>query len=103
MTSRRALAFLLGVAACFATGTAVLAAQYPGWGDTGWDYGSRRECCDAAIALANQDSANRCIESGGIPRATTGVRRGSCTTDWTYDDEGGQLLRCYSETAVWCR
>jgi len=43
------------VVASLALGAAaVRAAQYPGWGDTGWVYASKRECCNAAIDIAAQ-------------------------------------------------
>src|SRR5262249_42601276 len=80
------------------------AAQYPGWGDTGWVYASRRDCCDAAIATANQYSAQACVNTGGLPSGFRGGgQRGTCTVDWTQDDNGDTLFRCYGEAAVWCR
>jgi hypothetical protein len=81
----------------------VLAAQYPGWGDTGWVYGSKRDCCDGAVMLAYEDSETRCLHAGGVPRPTSGVRRGSCRWEWFTDDSGAQLYRCYSEAGIHCR
>jgi hypothetical protein len=78
-------------------------AQYPGWGDTGWAFYSKRDCCTQAIALAQEDSAGRCLDAGGRPRPTSGIQRGSCEWDWTTDDYGRQVFRCVSEAAVWCR
>jgi hypothetical protein len=92
-----AAGMLLGAAA------AVTAAQYPGWGDTGWVYASKRDCCNAAIGIAQQYSAEACVTSGGVPRPTTGAQRGSCQWEWTQDAEGGMLYRCYGEASVWCR
>jgi hypothetical protein len=80
-----------------------VAAQYPGWGDTGWDYGSKRDCCHAAIAIAQEYSAKACLDSGGRPRPTTGQQRGSCKTEWMQDEGGSMLYRCYGEAAIWCR
>ncbi len=81
------------------------AAQYPGWGDTGWAHTSRRECCSAAIAIANDYSAQACINSGGVPSAFRGGgQRGTCEVEWTQDDySGGMIYRCYGEAAIWCR
>jgi hypothetical protein len=80
------------------------AAQYPGWGDTGWVYASKRECCNAAIEIAASYSAQACITTGGVPRPFAGAsQRGTCTTEWMQDDSGGLLYRCYGEASVWCR
>jgi hypothetical protein len=80
------------------------AAQYPGWGDTGWVHVSRRECCNAALAIANDYSAQACADSGGVPSPFRGgVQRGTCKVDWTQDDYGGMIYRCYGEAAMWCR
>jgi hypothetical protein len=80
-----------------------VAAQYPGWSDTGYNYYNKRDCCDAAIALAQEDSAVRCAASGGVPRPRAGVRRGSCDSEWTTDAWGRRVFRCVSESVVWCR
>ena len=79
-------------------------AQYPGWGDTGWVYASKRDCCNAAIAIAQDYSAQACVNSGGVPRPLTGgAQRGSCSAEWMQDAEGDVLYRCYGEAAIWCR
>ena len=81
------------------------AAQYPGWGDTGWVYASKRECCDGAIALAQQYSADACRVSGGRPSPMRGgvQRRGFCTWQSTRDTNGAVLFRCQAEATVPCR
>src|SRR5262249_54193803 len=79
------------------------AAQDPGWGDTGWVYASKRECCNAAIDIAAQYSARACVEAGGVPRPFAGAsQRGTCSSEWM-QHEGGLLYRCYGEASVWCR
>jgi hypothetical protein len=93
----------LALAALFTLSSPLPAAQYEGWGDTGWVYASKRDCCAGAIALAYEDSEARCLQAGGLPRQTSGVRRGSCQWDWTTDASGAQLYRCHSEAAVHCR
>ena len=80
------------------------AAQYPAWGDTGWVYASKRECCNAAIDIAAQQSADACVTSGGVPRPFAGAsQRGTCSAEWMQDEEGNVLYRCTGEAAVWCR
>jgi hypothetical protein len=97
----RRLAFVLA-ALLVAVGPAA-AAQYPGWGDTGWVYASKRECCLHAIAIAQDYSAQACMDSGGRPRPTTGQQRGNCQAEWMQDGEGNMLFRCYGEASIWCR
>jgi hypothetical protein len=83
--------------------TVARAAQYPGWGDTGWVYASKRDCCNAAIEIAAEYSAQACITSGGVPRPFAGSsQRGTCSSEWMQAD-GGMLYRCYGEASVWCR
>jgi hypothetical protein len=81
------------------------AEQYPGWGDTGWVYASKRDCCNAAIEIAAEYSAQACVTSGGVPRPFAGAsQRGTCSSEWMQDPQGGGLLyRCYGEASVWCR
>jgi len=84
-------------------GAGARAAQYPGWGDTGWVYASKRECCSAAIDLAAQYSAQACVSTGGVPRSFAGAsQRGTCSAEWM-QYEGNLLYRCYGEASVWCR
>lgn len=79
------------------------ASAYPGWGDTGWVYASKRECCNAAIAIAQQYSMEACVNIGGVPRPMKGAKRGTCETTWMQAPGGGLIYRCYSEASVWCR
>ena len=52
-------------------GTAT-ATQYSGWGDTGWIYASKYDCCNQAIAIASQYSAQACYTAGGSPQSFAG-------------------------------
>jgi len=80
------------------------AAEYPGWGDTGWVYASKRDCCNAAIEIAASYSAQACVNIGGVPRPFAGAsQRGTCSAEWMQADDGGLLYRCYGEASVWCR
>src|SRR5262249_27387241 len=85
------------------TGATAQAAQYPGWGDTGWVYASKRECCNAAIDVAARYSADACVGGGGVPRSAGGAaQRGPCSAEWM--QHGGSVVyRCYGEASVWCR
>ena len=79
------------------------AAEYPGWGDTGWVYASKWQCCQEAIAIAAQYSAQACTTSGGRPDPFAGdAQRGSCSSTWTQDADGNVLYRCSGEATVWC-
>jgi hypothetical protein len=82
----------------------VPAAQYRGWGDTGWAYASKRRCCAAALDLAHEDGALRCLEAGWRPAARHGGRkRGSCAWTWMQDPNGAVVYRCQSEAQSACR
>jgi hypothetical protein len=92
------LAFLLIAPGAFA-------GQYPGRGDTGWVYAGKRECCNEAIALAQEDSAIACRNVGGTPSPMRGgvQRRGFCSWESDRDDEGVLGFRCQAEATVPCR
>ena len=79
--------------------------QYPGWGDTGWVYASKRECCDGAIEIAQRYSVAACLNTGGVPsRMRGGVqRRGFCTWESAQDATGATLFHCQAEATVPCR
>jgi hypothetical protein len=79
------------------------ASEYPAWGDTGWVYASKRECCNAAIQIAQQYSMDACVNVGGTPRPIRGSRRGSCEAQWMQLEDGSMVYRCVSESSVWCR
>jgi hypothetical protein len=98
-----ARALLVCVAGAAVVAAAPLqAAQYPGWGETGWCCYSKRECCEEAVALAQEASARNCEMAGGTPRPS-GARRGSCSWEWIQDEGGSALYRCASEAVVHCR
>ena len=79
------------------------ASEYPGWGDTGWVYENKRECCNEAIGIASQYSEQECNTSGGRPSPFEGVgNRGTCSWQMTQDGYGNTLNRCYGQAAVWC-
>ena len=79
------------------------ATSYPGWGDTGWVYASKRDCCDGAIAIARDYSIQACFDTGGTPRTEFAAQRGTCRSEWMQTGDGTVLYRCYGEASVWCR
>jgi len=81
------------------------AAQYPARSDTDWVYASKRDCCDGAIAMAQQYSMDACRTSGGMPSGMRGgvQRRGFCTWQSTQDASGAVLFRCQAEASAPCR
>ncbi len=90
---------LLLALACHAGAT-----EYPGWGDTGWVYASKRDCCNSAIAIASYWSEQACANSGGVPSpfVGAGAQRGSCSWQWMQDGYGNMMNRCYGQASVWC-
>ena len=93
----------IAVATALLAASDAFAAQYPAWGDTGWVYASKRDCCDGAVQIAQEYSAQACYTAGGVPRPTTGTRRGVCQWDTTRDPWGRTLFRCQAEATLWCR
>src|SRR5262249_43524999 len=92
-----AVVLLLGCA------SVAIASVNPAWGETGWVYASRRDCCTAAIATASQCREQACGTAGGRPSPFAGgAQQGSCSSQWTQVADGNVLWRCYGESAIWC-
>jgi len=102
---RSPIVALIAIALVTLVAGAASASQYPGRGDTGRVYAGKRECCNEAIALAQNESAMACRNIGGSPSQMRGgvQRRGFCNWESQRDDSGATLFRCYAEAAVWCR
>jgi hypothetical protein len=67
-------------------------------------YASKRDCCNAAIDIAAEYSAQACMTAGGVPRPFAGSsQRGTCSAEWMQDEDGYLLYRCHGEASVWCR
>lgn len=81
------------------------AGQYPAYGDTGWVYAGKRDCCNEAIAIAQEQSALACRGVGGTPSPMRGgvQRRGFCSWESAQDDDGAVAFRCRAEATVPCR
>ena len=101
IVTRAALA--IGTVAVLASPAA--ARQYPARSDTGWVYVGKRECCNGSIALAQQMSAQACVDAGGSPSTMRGgvQRRGFCQWESGEDDNGAVVFRCQAEASVPCR
>jgi hypothetical protein len=99
------IALLVSTAVAMILATDVFAGQYPGRGDTGWIEAGKRECCNEAIAFAQQDSMAVCRNVGGTPSPLRGgvQRRGYCEWQSAVDDYGVTFFRCVSEATVPCR
>jgi hypothetical protein len=66
-------------------------------------YASKRECCNAAIAIASQYSEQACVTAGGRPSPFEGGgQRGSCSSQLAQGGDGNTMYRCYGEAAIWC-
>src|SRR4051812_8698090 len=86
----------------FLTPAAAPATEYKGWGDTGWSFDNKRDCCEEAVWLAQDDRIGQCESAGGHAKVRSGTTRGLC--DW--DARGGgrdRVYRCTANTAVYCR
>lgn len=98
----RAPLLLLGAAFALMLDARPASASYPGYGDTGWTHDNKRDCCEDAGWLAQEDSALRCQDAGGRPKVRSGSIRAQC--DW--DAQGGgrdRVYRCTARTSVDCR
>jgi len=94
---------ILGAGLVLVSIAEVRAAEYPGWGDSGWVFAGKRECCNAAIAIASQYSEEACVSAGGRPSPFEGgAQRGSCSSQLAQAGDGRTMYRCYGEAAVWC-
>ena len=82
--------------------TPALATSYKGWGDTGWNFYDKRECCEEAVWLAQEDSIRLCEMAGGNAKVRSGSTRGLC--DWdARGDARDRVYRCTANAEVYCR
>jgi hypothetical protein len=102
---RALVAVLLAIVAPMLLAVPASAGQYPARGDTGWVYAGKRDCCNAAIAMAQEYSAATCRNVGGTPSPMRGgvQRRGFCAWESASDASGAVLFRCQAEASVPCR
>lgn len=90
------------VLAAILLATPAWAVEYQGYGDTGWTRYDKRECCEEAVLLAQDDSMRQCENAGGVPKIRSGSSRGLC--DWDARGDGyDRVYRCTASTAVYCR
>jgi hypothetical protein len=96
---RRAL-LMVGMLAGLAS--PAFATEYQGYGDTGWNWYDKRDCCEEAVFLAQDDSFRQCENAGGAPKVRSGSQRGLC--DWDARGDGmDRVYRCQAKTSVYCR
>jgi hypothetical protein len=81
--------------------SAAWATSYVGWGDTGWTEDNQRDCCADAVGAAQDDSANRCQNSGGEPKINRSFDRGLCNWNAQGDDDD-TVYRCTANAQVDC-
>jgi hypothetical protein len=96
---------LTGLALIALAASDAAAGQYPGRGDTGWVLAGKRDCCNEAIALAQQDSAAVCHSVGGSPNPMRGgvQRRGYCQWESAVGNDGLTRFHCWAEATIPCR
>jgi hypothetical protein len=92
--------FVAGIAA--AVPAPALAEYFAGYGDTGWSFDNKRDCCDEAIALAQDHSMLLCENAGGHARVRSGSRRGNCESD-ARGNGRHRIYRCTARADVYCR
>jgi hypothetical protein len=93
---------VLAALAAVVIATPAFAVEYQGYGDTGWNWYDKRECCEEAVFLAQDDSVRQCQNAGGVAKVRTGSTRGLC--DWDARGDGlNRVYRCTASTAVYCR
>jgi len=84
------------------TASPAMATSYKGWGDTGWTHDNKRDCCEDAVWLAQDDGAYQCETAGGVPKVRSGSARGLC--DWDARGDGrNRVYRCTADAEVYCR
>jgi hypothetical protein len=59
---------------------------------------SARECCEAAVWLAQEDGMHRCDEDAGHVRVRPGTMRGLCKLEPAANE-----IRCSATSKVTCR
>jgi hypothetical protein len=93
---------LAAIVMATAVATPSFAVEYQGYGDTGWNWYDKRDCCEEAVALAQDHSILQCENAGGTAKIRSGSSRGLC--DWDARGDGfDRIYRCTASTAVYCR
>ena len=93
------------IVAIVALASQAAAREFSAYGDTGWVYASKRDCCNGAIAIAQNNSMVACQESGGVPSPMRGgvQRRGFCQWESAVDANGATAFHCQAQATVPCR
>ena len=83
-------------------GGEALAADVAGYSQTDYQFSNRRECCEMANLIAQDDGAAKCRTRGGQPTLSRSVR-GFCDTQTGRDGRGRPIYACKSTVKVKCR
>jgi hypothetical protein len=79
------------------------AGDFRGSGETGFVHDRKRDCCDDALLLAAEASAESCERAGGFADYDPRRLRGSCDAEYRQDDRGRLWYSCRSTVTVRCR
>ena len=102
-THARISILLLACVVAAAIATPAAAGNYIGYGETGFSFSRKRDCCDAALEAAGRDSARACESAGGWADYDPRRLRGQCDTDWRQSSDGSVWYGCTAKTSVRCR
>jgi hypothetical protein len=78
-------------------------ADYAGRSDTGFTYSNKGKCCEAAVLIAQENSAAACEDAGGYPTFSRSSARGRCDWQTQRDSQGRTRFRCTATASVACR
>lgn len=80
----------------------LLASNYTGYGDTGFNHTNKGRCCEDAVFIAQDNSAADCERAGGYPDFRRTAARGRCNWE-TRRGDGRTIYRCTASASVYCR
>jgi hypothetical protein len=102
-TWQRALVAVLAAAALIFVPASGNAASYTGYSETGFEYTSKAQCCEDAVAMAQDESARACERSGGYADFRRTSARGRCDWETRRGSSGRTIYGCTATAAVPCR
>ena len=79
------------------------ASSNPGYADTGFRYTNKADCCEDAVAMAQEDSARNCERTGGYPEFRRTSARGRCDWATRRAGNGRSVYGCTATASVPCR
>jgi hypothetical protein len=78
------------------------AASYVGYGDTGFGFSNKGECCEEAVYIAQENSARDCERAGGYADFRRSSARGRCDWSTKRGADGRPVFRCTASAQVRC-